>query len=153
VGAGASTNLVLHDTLTEADTYIIEDNGYVQYFHNNEWIPLNPGQSRTETYTTDSYEGFTGNLVVTETITNFGIREKSNIVSPDLTPTPENPGDVNGDGVIDIIDALLTARYSVGLNPEGFNVDQGDANCDGSINIVDALLFAQYFVGLITEFC
>jgi hypothetical protein len=62
------------------------------------------------------------------------------------------PGDVNGDGSIDIVDALLTAQYYVGLDPSGFIPGNADTNCDGSIDIVDALLVAQYYVGLITEF-
>jgi hypothetical protein len=62
-------------------------------------------------------------------------------------------GDTNGDGEIDIIDALLTAQYYVGLNPANFNPGAADANCDGNVDIIDALLIAQYYVGLITVFC
>jgi aryl-phospho-beta-D-glucosidase BglC (GH1 family) len=62
-------------------------------------------------------------------------------------------GDTNGDGGIDILDALLTAQYYVGLNPSGFNAGAADTNCDGSVDILDALLIAQYYVGLITQFC
>lgn len=61
-------------------------------------------------------------------------------------------GDVNGDGTIDIVDALLTAQYYVGLNPAGFNPDAADVDCNGSVDIVDALLIARYYVGIITEF-
>jgi hypothetical protein len=63
------------------------------------------------------------------------------------------PEDVNGDGTIDIIDALLTAQYYVGLNPENFNPDAADADCNGGVDIVDALLIAQFYVGLISAFC
>ncbi|MBN1697238.1 MAG: BNR-4 repeat-containing protein [Spirochaetales bacterium] len=62
-------------------------------------------------------------------------------------------GDANGDGTINIVDALLVARYYVGLEPAGFIPGNADTNCDGSINIVDALLVARYYVGLITGFC
>lgn len=86
---------------------------------------------------------------------------------PDVTPTPtpvtdtatptpaEGPtlGDVNEDGNIDIVDALVTAQYYVGLDPANFNPDAADVNCDGGVDIVDALLIAQYYVGLISEFC
>ncbi|MBN2532816.1 MAG: hypothetical protein JXB88_07995 [Spirochaetales bacterium] len=61
-------------------------------------------------------------------------------------------GDVNSDGSIDIVDALLIAQYYVGLNPD-LNIGAADTNCDGSVDIVDALLIAQYYVGLITQFC
>ena len=75
--------------------------------------------------------------------------------TPDETPVVTNPpsnlGDVNGDGFIDIVDALLIAQYYVGLT----NIDTTNANtnCDVSVDIVDALLIAQYFVGLINSFC
>jgi DUF1680 family protein len=61
-------------------------------------------------------------------------------------------GDVNADGSINIVDALLVAHYYVGLNPAGFSQAQADVDCDGAINIVDALLIARFYVGLIDEF-
>jgi hypothetical protein len=80
--------------------------------------------------------------------------------APTNAPTnpPTNPpsgtlGDVNSDGSINIVDALLVAQYYVGLNPQGFDIARADTNCDGSVNIVDALLIAQYYVGLINRFC
>lgn len=73
--------------------------------------------------------------------------------TPVPTSAPGNLGDVNGDGNIDIVDALLTAQYYVGLNPDGFDPAQADVNCDEGIDIVDALLIAQYYVGLVSEFC
>jgi hypothetical protein len=60
---------------------------------------------------------------------------------------PENIGDVNNDGNINIVDALLVAQYYVGLNPSNFDSTRADANCNGSINSVDTLLIAQYNVG------
>ena len=69
------------------------------------------------------------------------------------TPTPAGVrGDVDGDGTVTIVDALMTAQYSVGLTPAGFIAANADVNCDGSITIVDALIIAQYYVGLITGF-
>lgn len=61
-------------------------------------------------------------------------------------------GDVNASGTIDIIDALLTAQYYVGLNPANFQIAYADVNGSGGADIIDALLIAQYYVGLITEF-
>jgi hypothetical protein len=65
----------------------------------------------------------------------------------------ENLGDVNNDGQINIVDALLTAQYSVGLSPSNFDVNRADVDCNGTISIVDALLIAQYAVGLVSSFC
>jgi hypothetical protein len=61
-------------------------------------------------------------------------------------------GDVDHNSSINIVDALMIAQYSVGLNPVGFNVAQADTNCSNSITIIDALLVAQYNVGIITQF-
>ncbi len=72
--------------------------------------------------------------------------------TPVVTSAPGNRGDVNGNGVIDIVDALLIAQYYVGLNPANFNAANADVNCSGGVDIVDALLVAQYYVGLIASF-
>jgi hypothetical protein len=74
----------------------------------------------------------------------------------ETTPTPlpsQLDGDVNGNGSVDIVDALLVAQYYVGLGPDNFNPDVADVNCNDTIDIVDALLIAQFYVGLIIEFC
>ncbi|MBN2535212.1 MAG: chitinase [Spirochaetales bacterium] len=64
----------------------------------------------------------------------------------------QNPGDVNNDSSIDIIDALMVAQFYVGLDPDGFVESIADVSGDVTIDIVDALLIARYFVGLIDEF-
>jgi alpha-galactosidase len=60
------------------------------------------------------------------------------------------PGDVNENGSIDIVDALLVAQYYVGLNPSGFVYANADVTRDGTVNIVDALRIAQCYVGLVS---
>ena len=71
--------------------------------------------------------------------------------TPVITNPPSNLGDVNNDGSIDIVDALLIAQYYVGLT--SIDTTNADTNCDGNVDIVDALLIAQYYVGLISQFC
>ncbi len=66
--------------------------------------------------------------------------------------TGPRPGDANWDGVIDIVDALLTAQYYVGLIPGTFYADAADVNGNGSVDISDALLIARFFVGIIDAF-
>jgi serpin B len=61
-------------------------------------------------------------------------------------------GDVNNDGTINILDALLIAQYTVGLSPNGFYTEAADVDGNDTINIVDALLVARYYVGLISQF-
>ena len=59
------------------------------------------------------------------------------------------PGDVSGDGTVNIVDALLVARCAVNLS-NSCNKDTADVNCDDNVNIVDALLIARKSVGLPT---
>ena len=65
------------------------------------------------------------------------------------TGTPWDLGDVNHDGIVDIIDALLISQYSVEIEPPSWYLEQADVNEDNTVNIVDALLVAQYYVGII----
>jgi hypothetical protein len=62
-------------------------------------------------------------------------------------------GDANGDGQINIIDALVIAQAYVGLEPTPFLPENADTDCNGKIDIVDALMVAQYYVDLISGFC
>ncbi len=59
-------------------------------------------------------------------------------------------GDVNNDGSITIVDALIVAQYYVGMTPAVFDAAAADADASGAVDIVDALLIAQYYVGIIT---
>ncbi|MBN1699867.1 MAG: hypothetical protein JW881_20320 [Spirochaetales bacterium] len=61
-------------------------------------------------------------------------------------------GDVNGDGEVNIVDALQVAQHYVGLNVSGFDTTAADVDCSQSITITDALLIARYYVGLIDSF-
>lgn len=66
---------------------------------------------------------------------------------------PVQPGDVNEDNEVDIIDALLIAQYYVGITPPGLiNTSVSDVNYSGRTDIVDALLIAQLYVGIIQTF-
>lgn len=63
----------------------------------------------------------------------------------------KKPGDVNNDNQVNIIDALLIARYCASLAPQP-DPGAADVNKDGAININDALLVARYAAGLIQSF-
>jgi hypothetical protein len=63
-----------------------------------------------------------------------------------------NLGDVNEDGSINIVDALLVAQYYVKIPVQPFNPVYADVNRNGKIDIIDALLIAQYYVKLIPGF-
>ena len=43
------------------------------------------------------------------------------VVTLEPASPPGTKGDANGDGSIDIVDALVTAQYYAGLSPDPFN--------------------------------
>ncbi len=58
-------------------------------------------------------------------------------------------GDTNGNGVVDVVDALFIAQYTVGIRTlSASQLAAADVSGDGQVNIVDALFVAQYTVGL-----
>jgi 2',3'-cyclic-nucleotide 2'-phosphodiesterase (5'-nucleotidase family) len=61
-------------------------------------------------------------------------------------------GDVNGDGVIDMADALLVMRHTMGVDEIAEpNLPFADVNGDGVVDMADALLITRYVMGLIPE--
>lgn len=58
-------------------------------------------------------------------------------------------GDVNKDGLTDIVDALLIAKAYVG--GPSVSKESADVNSDNTVDIVDALLIAKYYVGVGTQ--
>ena len=60
------------------------------------------------------------------------------LTSFNLVP-PENPYDVNADGVVNILDLTFVAAHFGEANPEA------DVNDDGIVNILDLVLIAQHF--------
>ena len=54
-------------------------------------------------------------------------------------------GDLNDDGVLDVLDVMTLAQAAVGsfTLPEGVD---GDQNQDGALNVLDVMIFAQRLV-------
>lgn len=67
-----------------------------------------------------------------------------------ITVVDHLPGDVNNDDVVDILDAVLIARY---FNSNGgrldfyFDVHYADVNLDGKVSITDLVEILRYLVG------
>jgi hypothetical protein len=62
-------------------------------------------------------------------------------------------GDVNGDGLVDSTDALITLSADVGVNTSGFcPMNYGDVNADGWVDSTDALIILSYDVGMSVPF-
>lgn len=54
-------------------------------------------------------------------------------------PTPVIPGDVNGDGLTDLLDYEAMRNYIVGRQVEGFSAEAADINADGKVNAQDLM--------------
>ena len=65
----------------------------------------------------------------------------------DQPPQTTLAGDANGDGAVDIHDALLIMKHSAGWTVS-LDDECADVNASGSVNIEDALLILQHCAGM-----
>jgi hypothetical protein len=56
------------------------------------------------------------------------------------------PGDVNGDGVVNILDAIVLANHFGASIGQPNYVPGADINGDGTINILDAIILSNHFL-------
>ena len=56
-------------------------------------------------------------------------------------------GDVNGDEVVDVLDAMLIARFVNSWPDIELDTDAADIDRDGEINVLDAMLITRYVNG------
>lgn len=96
--------------------------------------------------TGDSYGGSVIEIVVDDLIDETTAAIPFSRVNGSVSVADCTIGDVNGDGIVNIVDALLIAQYYVGFITELEQRCAADFNNDGVITIVDALLVAQYYV-------
>lgn len=83
--------------------------------------------------------------------------EKSNqkagiIVLVNSSDTSYELGDVNMDGRVTAVDAMLTLKLALIDNPTDAITGLADVNGDGKITAVDAMRILQYATGEITQF-
>ena len=70
--------------------------------------------------------------------------------TPSPSPTPEKPcGDVNSDGEVTSLDALLILQFVAGFLDSVPNPDSADVNSDGQTDSVDALGILQLTAGFV----
>ena len=74
--------------------------------------------------------------------------EGSLTVEDEVDPIEFRVGDVDADGEIDVVDAVLIQQHLAGLNPSPFVAELADVTRDGGIGVVDAVLIQQFVAGL-----
>ena len=57
------------------------------------------------------------------------------------------PGDVNGDGNVDLTDAIMIVYYSLGATQSNFNAAVSDVNGDGVTDLTDAIIVVYQSLG------
>ena len=81
------------------------------------------------------------------------IISRFNIGDFEIVPKRGIPGDVNGDGVIDILDSTEIQKYAVEkVDFSKAQLELGDINGDGVVDILDATLIRKYAAGKIDKF-
>jgi hypothetical protein len=53
-------------------------------------------------------------------------------------------GDANGDGIIDVTDAIYVLNYLFKGGPAPDPLEAGDANCDSIVDVTDAIFILNY---------
>jgi hypothetical protein len=68
-------------------------------------------------------------------------------VAIQLEVTTPGKGDINGNGKVDINDAIYLAKHVAGWSGYEVIKANGDINCDGNVNINDAIYLAKHVAG------
>lgn len=82
----------------------------------------------------------------------------SPITKPNVTDDPYGGyeyGDVNGDGSINVLDAILLLQYCAGMSAahlDDVQLARADVAYDGSVNVLDAILMLRYCAGMSVKF-
>ena len=99
--------------------------------------------------TVDYYRGITGNNIDGEDV-NYDKdwnRVPLNYISGKLIVCAYTPGDINGDGEVDINDAMCLLKYVAGWKLDGVVIEALDVNGDGRVNTKDAIQILRYIAG------
>ncbi len=56
-----------------------------------------------------------------------------------IDPLAKQPGDANGDGIINVLDIIAMVNYIMGQNPAQFEAAAADLNGDGKIDVLDII--------------
>ncbi len=110
-------------------------------WNGSSWLPLGSGMNGPMPYVF-ALTVYKGRLVASGSFSTAG-----GVVSPSIAVWTEC-GDANGDGTVNISDAVSLIAYIFSGGPAPSPLLAGDANCDSAVNISDAVyLIAYIFVG------
>ena len=115
-------------------------------FKNGETKDVLTKQPTVRTTATKSAKAGNYDVVVSDAeAQNYEITYVNGVLTVEMTP-----GDVNGDGDVDIADAVCIVNHIVGKPNTTFFEDAADVNNDGDIDIADAVHIVNYVVGKIS---
>ena len=116
-------------------------------FSGNSGTLVNVGLTVDATMTTGDYTVKVKNIVLT---TPGGAQKRPADCLATLSVSNVRLGDVNGDGSINITDAVGIVNYILGRPGTDFKPLAADVNKDGNINITDAVGIVNHILGRIT---
>lgn len=96
------------------------------------WINMDTGEVIGNAHTLTVFEAMTIQAVVQNTQGLPGFDEVQVFLYDD-------PGDANGDGIVNVLDVITITAYFVGHDPEPFCFENADVNQDGLINVLDVI--------------
>jgi hypothetical protein len=153
--SGTATLTVFVNVTTGTNVTVIPTNNLVLTFANvttpgtvvanaTLTVPAPPLDLVGPYYTITVTAVFSGNVTVSVAFdgSNMTQTQKSSLQMMQYTPIP---GDINGDGTVDIYDAILLAA-AFGSTPGSSNWNpRADLNGDGIVDIYDAIIQAAHF--------
>ena len=150
IGEGAFQNCLKMESVTIPSTITtIGKNGFAgcTLLMDVTCYAMTPPVITTDCFSTDTYSNATLN-VVKKTVDAYkkaiGWKEFSKIVGSIIV---DEPGDVNGDGNVNITDINLLIDYILRNKINSETLQSGDVNGDGTINIADINVVIQIILG------
>ena len=108
-------------------------------------VSLEPGETWAEPLRYETNGDDQPGVTVTVATANDSAERSAQVHEP----VPDDAvGDVNGDGNVTIVDAVLIQQHLAGMDPEPFDEDLADVTREGGIDIVDAVFIQQDLAGL-----
>ncbi len=104
---------------------------------------------------TNNYDTANGDTLLTYIANNTCYLEldSKKVALPQYTMTTEDDpeasllGDVNGDGIVNVTDIVLTVNQYIGQKPATFIFENADVNKDNIISVTDILLIVNMAIG------